>query len=566
MEARNLSILRIDDAYNRDPAAGLAEIEHLANYRVNRDAGDQQCVISNWRSALEFWSHGEFDRLPDLIVADVLFEYDASSPLAALPSYAGYVRFFPGGLMHLKPFAAIARWIGRPIGLGIHTASTKVWKSAWDQGRHPMAALAAHEAAEVAAILGEVKLPKGPAELWYIGLDWLATNSKNDPDSARQDALKAYRRKLCQFANCSSGAARVMLPPSEFVRLQSWLEDLSKAPAPIGDQSVELLYSEGNHDCIRLASLFADFDRIDTRIFSAGSFSDLSATEPWERSHYGQPQIGGFLTALGGMGQLFIEAAAIVEDFPLLARGQTRRRHLTKRIGATYKKQVVGVFAWMIQSIKWERRRLQAWQEGVRQPGWDLVNRTLGSATDSGRTLLFWLENLIKQARCSAQGEAFALEEVWQGMPDKNKTYYSDLLVQAGAFVRTDDGEYYVKGLRKGVTLPMPEILPIEFWGLVEVGDNRNAAVQLSFGIKTTNYATAARFFGRVFCPSVEGKNEVAGRKFMGKIFEGNGPAWLMEMLRDYARTTLHWADESTWPRWLMRPFRAAPEHQASEE
>src|SRR6266498_120905 len=107
---RNLTILRLNDdllpaSRENAPFGGIDVI------RFNSDHQTELSAITSWRAALMFWSSFGSDRPPDLVVADVNFEKDSTTPLH--PEDAPDTQI-PTGLSHLKPIAALARALAQP--------------------------------------------------------------------------------------------------------------------------------------------------------------------------------------------------------------------------------------------------------------------------------------------------------------------------------------------------------------------------------------------------------------------------------------------------------------------
>ena len=123
MPARNLMALSIDD----DSDGSL--IKGINPYEFEFD-GIVRWRIDKWATALKLWSRSRVSSAPDLILGDVLFECDKTTPFAravsALRGEAETVAIdtpIPTGLSHLKPFAALARASGKPIGIAVKSSN-----------------------------------------------------------------------------------------------------------------------------------------------------------------------------------------------------------------------------------------------------------------------------------------------------------------------------------------------------------------------------------------------------------------------------------------------------------
>jgi hypothetical protein len=130
---RWLRVIRIDDSakspvpktkYFRAEGEGVVTPPlELVTY----DRGDETAIaINGLAAARSFWLAFNPTLTPDLVLADVDFEKDDTSPLH---DWAHEKRsHIPTGLTHCKPFAAIARATGRPISIQLHTANAGQWR------------------------------------------------------------------------------------------------------------------------------------------------------------------------------------------------------------------------------------------------------------------------------------------------------------------------------------------------------------------------------------------------------------------------------------------------------
>lgn len=295
--------------------------------------------INSWVRALNFWAHYKGDALPDLVVADVRFDGDFTSPLSRSHLTDNDL---PTGLSHLKPLSVLARVGGRVIGIGIFTGTPTKWERltrASAPQDQCMGYLAAHELGELAAILGEEVLVAQVVEtgsldpLWK----WLDDSTGSITTEAIKIALSNYRRRLLALASPASGELpQLFVMPEDYAAAMCWCEARAsnrKNPSPLagdGDHGLTLTYKDGTRDSILISSLFSDVDDIATRPLSAHCFdtgpysADMGETaadveEEWEEfDRKGQPFIGKFLSRLGTLRQAYDEAAKIVETFPCL--------------------------------------------------------------------------------------------------------------------------------------------------------------------------------------------------------------------------------------------------------
>ncbi len=318
MSPRKLSVIVLDDSSNPYlPPEGL------------EDAGK----IRTWFMALNFWARYKGDALPDLVVADVCFDKDHTSPLSR-PRYAE-PNPLPTGLTHLKPLSVLARVGGRVIGIGIYTGNQTLWERLTHSSAPQdqcMGYLAAHELGELAAILGEKSLVAEVVEtgsldpLWK----WLYNSTGSSVTEAVKIALSNYRKRLLTIASPADGELpQVFVMPDDFAAAMCWCEARARnaeSPAPIageGDHGLTLTYKDGTRDSILISSLFSDVDDLSTRLLSGHCFDTApgpagAEEELEEKDRKGQPFIGRFLSRLGTLRAAYDEAVRIVENFPAL--------------------------------------------------------------------------------------------------------------------------------------------------------------------------------------------------------------------------------------------------------
>ena len=112
---RRLRLLQIEDNKRlREDTEVVRALERVTFCVKNHRVG----AISSLQDATCYWQHFDMAYMPDIIVSDINFEDDVTTPLQRLRSNDhGDKRKsgIPSGIMHLKPFAAMARSLGRPI-------------------------------------------------------------------------------------------------------------------------------------------------------------------------------------------------------------------------------------------------------------------------------------------------------------------------------------------------------------------------------------------------------------------------------------------------------------------
>lgn len=586
MTARNLLVLRIDDAlFDAEQPQGsrrTLEIDALPlsldTYSI-RDGSGSVSAISRWSTALKIWSRVSSSAVPDLVIADVLFAEDDTTPLEGVAQYGSYPRFIPTGLCHLKPFAALARALERPLGLAIHTRNPAVWEEAWlKEDPHPMAALAAHEIGELAAILGDpiegTTVNERVSNCW----NWLKERARENFDPALYTAMADYRRRLIEATQVNGNAAdrplgmtRALVLPQNWVELAGWAarQAQSGSSARIEPElGIEILFANGHRDHIRLASLFGEVHEIAERRLPARCFGVPEAgtdTAPWELDDSGNPKIGAFLQSIGSLTRIAEEAIRLVVKFPVLrAEDDPLPFNLLDEATDLPHRELTLGLAVLFQVLKWEHARYQAWHSGLEQRGW-MPQQLRLVESEEHPSLGEFLSSLARFTR-GFSGEPFWRTEVFDTYdhfgPLREKhansdwaRWHFDRLVDAGLLLYDPSGDTYTLLASRRFhldLLPIPGRLPDGF--SEDPGDDLRAALRdtLGFGKKFGPGAKDDNAVGRrlamAFCGSKEAHD---GRQFLDDLLDGSGPPWLLELLRHYLVEVLQWYEPRTWPRWL---------------
>jgi len=332
-------------------------------------------AIPNWITALSFWKHFDSDTHLDLVVADVQFE-DRSSPLG-FSSTGKEVRLLPTGLSHFKPFAAMARARGAPIGVALHTKDYEIWKKyskePGDPFRQAMGLLAAHEIGEIAAILGQ--LPENFEELrpenkLEVCWTWLRDNSGDDFDRAFPKALASYRRCL----------ASADVPFEDWEKLTRWCEQMQRTPLPLTqhDPGFSFRLKGGASVCISFRSLFADVISLRDHELALSDF-DFSQPLPqhcfllrrddkfFELDEHKWPKIGALIYQCGGrqIHEAYQTAIRILKAFPTPLDKSTPAQNKLNKIEKTEGPlgSVASGLAVFFKVIEREYRLQQEWRK-----------------------------------------------------------------------------------------------------------------------------------------------------------------------------------------------------------
>lgn len=582
MKARKLRVLRIDDRTRGEkpviPTAAAQEVDappepiELVSFAGPNARRFQS--ITGWRTALQFWLHVKVEDQPDLVAADVLFEEDESTPL----NWEAPDRRVPTGLSHLKPFAAVSRIAGRPLGLGIHTANPRIWSGLYTSAvTQRMGAFAAHEIGELAAILGddelvaqiERQLESDRAAVLEACWSWLERRTAPQFDRALKLAVLDYRRLLAMRTSARTGDARLrtFVMPADWVRLMKWCDDMRANPQRLRghDIPVPFLGSNDAADTIWLSSLFGDVDHILDVVLPATCFETVAASAglsappappAWALDTTGNPQIGGFLEALGSLGRAYQEAVTAVGSFMVrpMKKGDVPN-NLRAVVGDTGHGPLVRGLVVLFQWVRREFGNHVLWQEAYQQNDWNRQELRFGRGT--GTTLEEWLRLLqnVVRGRKEWFDRADAFDDAtWDpaGDPKLNADsawvcWHFDRLVDLEV-LEYDEVRKRYRWRRSSSDIPRaPAHLPAgENW----VGPDPKSYIRdaLGFGAAFGPAGDNPHAIGQTMEAAFELENEEEGRQFLERFIAGHAPRWLVEVCREYARSSLEWTDKRTWP------------------
>jgi hypothetical protein len=340
-------------------------------------SGDDVCLgISGLESAARFWASFDPARLPDIVIGDVDFEIDKTSPLQ---SWKATEQNIPTGLSHLKPLAAVARAVGKPLSIVIHTADPYRWEvfAANSGGTRPDARvfglMAAHEAVELAAILGE-HIPRVDRHDLNPVWGWLESRTESTPMAVLPKAVTTYRKQVVErLRRSGSGSDPLALrvPLGARAELQAWCQRMAHDPAPLEDAGIDvglpLLYPDGRIDRINFSSLYADVYNINGRILHADCFALTNDSGPiWELAN-GLPRIGALVAAIGGVEEAASAAAGALTLLPL---GEDR---LTQNLRDIEEDPLARGLAVLFRTIAIYREDESAWARIWDEGSWDPV-------------------------------------------------------------------------------------------------------------------------------------------------------------------------------------------------
>ena len=561
---------------------------------------DELPGIDSWRTALQFWTTFDYAEVPDLVLADVRFIEDRTSPLSLL--FKPSENYIPTGLSHLKAFAALARALGKPIGVCARTVETDVWQNliaSKKPEKQAMGYLAMHEVGELAAILGDGKTILADTDDKQQHIEncrrWLEENSETSFEQGLCKAVREYRRSLFKLL-IKAETASIFVRPSNYAELMGWCERMRREPHPLDqehDVGLELTCHNGRSEIISLASLFADYDKITEKALDPSSFAtdETVTTEPWMLDDDARPRIGVYLQQLGSLHQACDDAARAVTvyepSYPLPDDYHPKSLALIKTEYG-YSDLTLGVIV-LFQFVRNEQSKVEEWTKRVVHDRWDVRSLRFISGTnrepeDSLRKTLQLLVNLIRKLQLQVDTGKFTRYMLFDEFPDEWVTsvdvdrgehdtpwvkWHFERLVDADVLKLSVEGgeDQYVlnRAWRKSTqtlsgSLPAPRQFPKMARGSSDVARNsgepkRVQQLKLSLGYDTTDFNSVERVLADAFGGLGERKgrdNErvKAGRVILNNFEEPNLPFLLLDLCRQYAAKYREWTPDQ-WPVWM---------------
>jgi hypothetical protein len=606
MSPRRLEVIFIDDA----PAASKDVDPTQPRPHVPPDSvkGFSRS-ISSWKGAVEFWAGYSGDAFPDLVVADIRFDRDYTSPLSRVALTKE--NNLPTGLSHVKPFAAVARATGRVVSVSIYTGQRKLW-SRLANSVHPvdqcMGLLAAHEIGELAAILGEEITAAAASEenslksLW----EWLEGKTGTVYEEALKIAIRNYRKRLLLLVNPSDNELpSVFVMPSDYTAALTWCEGAKENPPLLdatNDPGIVLTYKDGTRDSIYLSSIFGDALDITTRRLKPPCFAVSSGEndiDPAELDYRGDPQIGAFIAQLGKLQSVYEEAVRKVHVFPYLPdQAKESGAKLRDVVPGEGDGHLVRGLVVVFQLIRIEQYVFHAWEERYKSNPWDAQAGAWASdlydQEKSLRKALHRLLNLIhslpRRDPKSPVPETFSRDEflsevcgrgIYGGVgeltgegfewvaelseDDADEDWFRwhfERLVDAGILDHTARDEYIMVSSETSFgTPPVPKSFPnsksvSEALGLPveELGSTmRMQWLRGSLGYSADSHILF-RMLYRAFTQhgaETPAGQEKLGRDFYAQLVAGRVPGWMLSLCQQYARYELRWRSRRTWPDWI---------------
>lgn len=592
-EPRRLKVFIIDDELVEEKLDIVSTV-HVVGFRLPASleylsTSDSLPGIDSWKSAIRFWWSFQNNEIPDLIVADVKFSEDRTTPLSFL--FHDIPNEIPTGLSHLKDFAVLSRASGTPLGVGLRTMDPTIWRKhvhTASERRRAVGYLAAHLVGEISAILGhDLEIEEGDRKKnLHNCLSWLERESGTSFLQGLRIALANYRRSLFKLLTMPS-QSNVFILPKDYLDLLSWCRQMEQSPKPVHaehDIGLALTYNNGKRDIVSLASIFADYEDITTKPLKASAFAlNPDVEEPWKNDDDSFPRIGAFLCQLGKLKTACDDAAdaakAYQVDYPLPAGYKPPTLATLKKRGH-YDEFTVGLTV-LFQLIRIEQRKSQTWEEAFENYSWDPIGLKFKPGIlekNCLRKALQSLVTLIKQADPS--GDGISIDDFVESSPDgwvkrisvndKGKIqWHFDRLVDADVLdhrIEKGEGDLYTlkpTWLRSNKPLPLPP-MPILMpkiagekdpdrikWLRESLGyrvdfNSMARAVADAFELVTLDRNAATKDSERA---SIRGK---VGRDFINRLEVGELPSFLADLCREYATRYLNWPEDK-WPKWLRR-------------
>jgi hypothetical protein len=574
---RKLRVLRIDD--NPDKLGKESTFEFVGP-AVTGPTGRDIIAIKGLSSAVQFWRSFAPGTMPDIILCDVDFEHDHSTPLKWAGASATHI---PTGLSHIKPFAAMARLSGRPLVLTLHTYNDGQWKallddtatgfdaiqrSLWEQ-RRLFGLLAAHEIIELAEILEESTQFSGKATLGNVW-NWLTEHTQSTAIHALNRATKLYRKKLVdRFRKHPLDPAALRVPTGEGIRLRNWCAHMVQAPQNLAkaDIGLTLLYSNGTTDQISFVSLFADCEGLLDGLLPEKCFATDSPTgDIWDLKN-GLPQIGKLVSQVHTFDSAFADAVSALAKFPLgIALPENapniddmlNRDKLAGGLAVLFR--IVDIYysdecAWddvWNERVRWDPVNLAAVDDITIAYQYESLPSFLGRVVESVRKLCAEEEEDGESLQLGVTAEDIA--DVLGGrMTPSSAAVHLEWLTATGTVERIQTGGSPRYKVHSGGTLrrlQRPKGTAIEW-----KSDDIERLLRTSLGYRLDDHASVGRLLWNAFMafgePANANQQRIRGNKLLEDFLNGDAPQ-LAEPCRAYALANLRWNDKGNWPACLQ--------------
>jgi hypothetical protein len=589
---RYLRVLIIDDAIDGpfqtcDPAEltqhkGIGEPLSQVTYEYD----DLTYVaINSLKAAANFWSIYSDRLCPDIVLTDVNFEKDTTTPLQSVGEFNSSC--IPTGLSHCKAFAAIARAKSRPLAIAIHTADPSLWaRGAEDRvgnrTKHFFGLLAAHEIIELAALLGD-RLSFNTLNLDSV-FAWLENRSaRGDIRLSKNKGVQLYREAIVSgIIATEDNGSRIRVPYSAALELKLWCERMHESPRPLGskkgssDPGLTMLYASGEVDKVYLSSIFADVENIEYSALNKDCFKlQESEGDVWKLRN-NLPAIGELVFEVMQSVEVVGEALGYLSDLPLDAEALNRNlRQFENNIA----KGIAVLFRAI--EIKYQKREefVRLWLNDM----WDPTKLRACKLDDiddysNMRPLREWIVCIIKilsklgdrDGRDRYFEDHDVLGEFRKLLPVASKDemtigklrMHMQLAVEIGAIetiVELESHEYRV--VDRAMDIFQSASSPPATLGTREgesVWLSRDVRDSLGFGNKNPDSSHNDNAIGQILYAAFlagAGKKGVSanqraklGRDFFKKFERGEVDVWIRLYCMDFCKNELGWTEKEHWP------------------
>ncbi len=522
--------------------------------------GQQQPALGSWAQAIRYWITFHPDDLPDLIISDIRFTKDESTPLR-WGVRGEDEQEIPTGLSHAKPFAAIARALGKPMSIAMYTRAAEKWPELYTKSRARMSLLAAHEAGELASLLGEDLNVDAECDQTTVERcwQWIADHTADNFEEGLQKAIRLYRVRFLELVGQIDGnfsRSSVVILPDDWVRLEQWCKDMASNPKPLcsNDPGVQFVLPDGNPVCVFLHSLFADAWDSGMRdpeldLLPSRCFTEEEDATPCDLDPDGLPKIRAFVQRLGWLTKVSEDASDILEKHFVPADAQPGR-DLNKRVVDSWPshRQVRGL-ALLFQILRLEHLNFKRWMEAFESYRWHLRpdenhKEPYFENDHATQTLRGALTKLLR--KCSAIGGSFTRADVvedfqWEGesIDDADVSWvawYFQLLCDAGSLLYDvgEDNYCVTDGNLNTPPIPLPPPAGVDWV-------TTHPKISLGFdGNDNAVRRVLTEAFGLTSLPE--------GTEFLKQFVAGQSRQWLKELCRGYVKRALSWTQSETWP------------------
>lgn len=570
MEPRPLRILVIDDRADHFKEADFVAGQRLESVSYTHD-GATCFQISSLSTLCSYWQTAQAGNYPDIIISDIKFDEDTSSPLQAA-SRPGVNADIPTGLSHAKAFAAVSRATAKPMSIHIYSQDPGFWQARANQENDIVAKvfslIAAQEIAELSALLGQ-RLQNFSNMNITPAWEWIENNVSRAATEARAKALAGFRqsficgvRQQCEPGG-SAAAVQIRIPHKHASLLREWCERMKAEPKPItpgrNDPGIKFVAENDELDCIEISSFFADVRRIASREQRAECFDTkpVSDGDVWNLSN-GEPRIGALIAEFYDSTKDFRDAIFCLKQLPL--KVETLSMKLTDIEVSKFAKGLAILF----RDIEIEHAKSLYWASCWTQKPWNPILQqpadldTSPDAYMNFPTLGGWVQIIAKLAYDAREGiqpeddDDHWIEDVLESV---NGKLSRDLKITKESLfwhLNIIDDQYEFWAKQDPTSLDkIPSMPPSFTWPCSEANKLEDS---LGFGKKgpvvarQRNYNSVGRLIFDAFGRGELSGDAKAGRELLTQFRDGQMPSNLKSYCREYCLEELGWIDQRQWP------------------